>query len=91
MCDTNHKLYPYCLSYQDFRLVKETRMTETEREGERENMISILRLPQQGEDVEAEAGTLRRLAAGNRWSGGERKHDQDVQLCKDKQRRCREC
>lgn len=28
--------------------------------------------------VEAEAGTLRRLAAGNRWSGGERKHDQDV-------------
>lgn len=48
------------------------------REGERENMISILRLTQWGKDVEAEAGTLRRLAAGNRWSGGERKHDQDV-------------
>lgn len=41
-------------------------------------MISILRLTQWGEDVEAEAGTLRRLAAGSRWSGGERKHDQDV-------------
>lgn len=41
-------------------------------------MISILRFSQQGEDVEAVAGTFRRLAAGNRWSEGERKHDQDV-------------
>lgn len=30
-----------------------------------------------GGGVSTEAGTLRRLAAGNRWSG-ERKHDQDV-------------
>lgn len=41
-------------------------------------MIKILRLTHSGEDVEAEAGTLRRLAVWNRWSGGERKHDQDV-------------
>lgn len=34
------------------------------------------------EEVVAGAGTLGRLAAGNRWSGGERKHDQDVELCK---------
>lgn len=60
--------------------VKDKSVSGAEKEGEGENITSVLRSTQQGKGVlggQAEAGTLRRLAAGNRWSG-ERKHDQDV-------------